>query len=255
MDSQNKQILMEAMNELIVNMNFDSNRSNEVFSIMETQCKYYYNNKANYNSLSDINKLIIKDCFDYMRKHEGKKQLTPGREQNTPPGWSGIKEKNTDFDKMLNAAKNDFEKSINGNRPAEIDFSASAGEFPGERTLKKTLEDREKDLLKITNHYQNKREAEKWIRPEGDENITMTVKENEPAKLKINETVELKDIEITEKKQKRVTFDDLIDNSSKIQLPPITDKNLDNVDIVEKLNIILKRQEKIMIHLGLKINR
>ena len=260
MDSQNKQILMDAINELIhnSNLNFDPGRSNEVFSIMETQCNYYNNNKANYNSLSDINKLIIKDCFDYMRKHEGKKKIMPGREQNAPPGWSGIKEKNTDFDKMLNAAKNDFDKSINGNRPAEIDFSASAGEFPSdnvEKTLKKTLEDREKDLLKITNHYQNKRDAEKWIKPEG-ENIAMSVSESEPEKLIINETVELNDIELTEKKErKKVTFNDFIDNSNKIQLPPISNKNSDNTDIIEKINVLLKRQEKIMNHLGMSINR
>ena len=127
MDIQNKQILMDAVNELIhnANVNFDPSRSNEVFSLMETQCRYYNENKANYNSLSDINKLIIKDCYDYMQKHRGgKKQIMPGKIQNTPPSWNGIKEKNTDFNRMLNAHKEDFEKSIKGNIPAEIDFSA-----------------------------------------------------------------------------------------------------------------------------------
>ena len=85
---------------------------------------------------------------------------------------SDIKRKNRDqFEMQLKAQQDNFNDTINVKPPTNIDFSDKSQDGPIvniNNVINQTLEDREKELMKITKQYQSKK-AKQWLNQNGDD--------------------------------------------------------------------------------------
>ena len=85
---------------------------------------------------------------------------------------SDIKRKNRDqFEMQLKAQQDNFNDTINVKPPTNIDFSDKSQDGPIvniNNVVNQTLEDREKELMKITNQYQSKK-AKQWLKQNNEE--------------------------------------------------------------------------------------
>lgn len=190
MDIENKQLLGE-MVELMITENKMRNPK-EVMNFLNERCNYHWERKPLNFSANELNKNILNECYNYIRKNIGNTIRKDTPDNKMAPVYTGIKEKNTDFDAMYNAYKNDFERVRDGNRPKAIDFSATSDDFPTSKNVddlvSQSLKDREKELENMQKHY-NKEQAEKWL---NNEKTTEVPDMNDPPKLVIHEKEEKK---------------------------------------------------------------
>ena len=235
MDNENKQLLGE-MVELMINENSIDNPK-AVMIFLNERCKYHWERKPSYYNINDINKQILNDCYNYMRKSKENTVRQEIPQNKMVPIYTGIKEKNTDFDAMYNAYKEDFKRVSEGNKPKAIDFSAESGDFPTKNMddlLSQTLEDRERELKNMQKHY-NKDKAEKWLKNEKVDNVPVI--NNEPPKLVIHDK--------EEKEEKKVRFAISPDTTQQIISPNIDSiisrmKKKDNSEEMKEVINILK---------------
>ncbi len=196
MDIENKQLLGEMMELMIAESGIKNNGKKEVMIFLDDRCKYYWERKSVYKNINDVNKDILNDCYNYIRKSKENTVREDIPRSKLIPVYTGIKEKNDDFDAMYNAYKDDFKRVSEGNKPKEIDFSATSNDFPNSKNvddlLSQTLEDRSKELESMQKHYtQDKEEAKRWLNNEKVENISIN-KNSEAPKLVIHEKEEKK---------------------------------------------------------------
>ena len=190
MDIENKQLMGE-MVELMIQQERVTDNKKEVMIFLNERCNYHWEYRKS-NDMNEINKNILNECYNYIRKKKENTVRKDIPENKMVPIYTGIKEKNTDFDSMLNAYKQDFERVRDGNRPKAIDFSATSNDFPDSKNVdvlvSQTLKDREKELENMQKHY-NKEQAEKWL---NNEATTEVPDLNGPPKLVIHEKEEKK---------------------------------------------------------------
>jgi len=196
MDIENKQLLGEMMDLMITENGIKNNKKKEVMIFLNERCSYHWERKPSYYNINDINKNILNECYNYIRKSKDNGVREDIPRNKLIPEYTGIKEKNDDFDTMYNAYKDDFKRVSEGNKPKEIDFSATSDDFPNSKNvdvlLSQTLEDRSKELEDMQKHYnKDKEEAERWLSNEKVENIPIN-KNIGPPKLVIHEREEKK---------------------------------------------------------------
>ena len=183
--------------------------------------------------------------------------MSKQKKQTNPNDLSQIhSKKGNDFDLRLKEHETNFNTLINGNKPGEIDFSDNVEEDEAipednmEYIMNQTLADRQKELSRITQSY-NQDEAKTAE--------SLNTKETS-MKLNISESVPLNDVKNL--KQKRVTFkDEKMPKNEKIRNNEIIKEiksfieeqkiNDINDKILERLSIIEKNQNKLLKHFGL----
>ena len=144
------------------------------------------------------------------------------------------------FDRSLAQKKKDFSEGINLKKPKEIDFTDGSEDFPVgnlDVIMNQTLADRKKEKQQITLGFSNSKqeEAAKWLN------------NGETPKIKILDNVKIEK-EIM-KPKKKVRFEakengekNVVTNFfSKLKM-----KKDNSNDIIEKLDIIISNQEKII---------
>ena len=243
MNIENKQLLGE-MVELMITENKMKN-PREVMNFLNDRCKYHWERKADNININELNKNILNECYNYIRRSKENKVRRDVPENKMVPIYTGIKEKNTDFDSMLNAYKQDFERVRDGNRPKAIDFSATSTDFPDSKNVdvlvSQSLKDREKELENMQKHY-NKEKAEEWLNNDKTTDIpTLTG----PPKLVIHE-----------KEDKKVRFAISPETTNQIMSPNIDSiigrmkKREESEGMKEVINIlkeILATQKEILL--------
>lgn len=224
MDIENKQLLGEMMDLMISENGIKNNKKKEVMIFLNERCSYHWERKPSYYNINDINKNILNECYNYIRKSKDNGVREDIPRNKLIPKYTGIKEKNDDFDTMYNAYKDDFKRVSEGNKPKEIDFSATSDDFPNSKNvdvlLSQTLEDRSKELEDMQKHYnKDKEKAERWLSNEKVENIPIN-KNSGPPKLVIHE-----------REEKRVRFAISPETTSQI-LPETTSQISPNIDSI-----------------------
>jgi len=144
------------------------------------------------------------------------------------------------FDKNLAKKQKDFEDGITLKKPKEIDFSDGSEDFPIDNLdviMNQTLADRQKELEQITSGFSKKQqeEATKWLN------------NGETPKIKILDNVGLENEVIKPTKKVRFkTNDNGEKNAVTNFFSKLKIKKENNSDIIEKLDIIISNQEKIL---------
>ena len=199
----------------------------------------YHNNRFNYKNLQDMNKNILTDCFKFISNKNTE------IEKNTmvlkpPPSNHGfqspsdnIRQQQKNNDGAFDSYKKQYDTMLNPKKPKEIDFSDTIEDQPIQNIdsiMNQTLEDREKELERITNTYSEK--PPDWIKP--PENNQRP--ENQPMKLIIEDTPTKSRQSIL--KQKKVTFDLNKTNEHPIQ----TEKPKESITVNKLLNKLKIKQ-------------
>ena len=167
----------------------------------------YHSNRFNYKNLQDMNKNILTDCFKFI-SNENKEIEKNTMVLKPPPSNHGfqspsdnVRQQQIHNDGAFDSYKKQYDTMLNPKKPKEIDFSDTIEDQPIQNIdsiMNQTLEDREKELERITNTYSEK--PPDWIKP--PENNQRP--ENQPMKLIIEDTPTKSTQSIL--KQKKVTF-------------------------------------------------
>jgi len=246
--NSNKELLYELLQSVITENNFSINIQTLV-SLIDNQCNEYESKKQNFQGLSEINKIILDNCYKFFLENQ-LNQVSNISEVNDNDLF---KKKNT-FDDKFNIVKNDFDNMIKLKKPDEIKFEdAEEPEMPPENLetiMNQTLADRENELSMITQKYsnENKQKAEEWINknksPEENtstlENINIKITEPEKKKKKVSFEIPIEPFDVFNKLKKKEPQN----NSTNKQLnKKIIDKS---ETIIENQKLILKNQNIIL---------
>ena len=144
------------------------------------------------------------------------------------------------FEKNLAAKQKDFTEKINLKKPKEIDFTDGGENFPIgnlDVIMNQTLADRQRELEQITSGFskQQQEEASKWLN--NGETPKIKILDNVGIENEIIKTPKKVRFNVTESGEK---------NSVKNFLNKLKVKKESNSDIIEKLDIIISNQEKIL---------
>ena len=246
--NSNKELLYELLQSVITENNFSINIQTLV-SLIDNQCNEYESKKQNFQGLSEINKIILDNCYKFFLENQ-LNQVSNISEVNDNDLF---KKKNT-FDDKFNIVKNDFDNMIKLKKPDEIKFEdAEEPEMPPENLetiMNQTLADRENELSMITQKYsnENKQKAEEWINknksPEENtstlENINIKITEPEKKKKKVSFEIPIEPFDVFNKLKKKEPQN----NSTNKQL---NKEIIDNSEtIIENQKLILKNQNIIL---------
>ena len=199
----------------------------------------YHNNRFNYKNLQDRNKNILTDCFKFI-SNENKEIEKNTMVLKPPPSNHGfqspsdnVKQQQLHNDGAFDSYKKQYDTMLNPKKPKEIDFSDTIEDQPIQNIdsiMNQTLEDRQKELERITNTYSEK--PPDWIKP--PENNQRP--ENQPMKLIIEDTPTKSTQSIL--KQKKVTFNLNTTNEHPIQ----TEKPKESIAVNKLLNKLKIKQ-------------
>ena len=208
-------------------------------NFFNNRLEIYHNNRFNYKNLQDMNKNILTDCFKFI-SNENKEIEKNTMVLKPPPSNHGfqspsdnVRQQQIHNDKAFDSYKKQYDTMLNPKKPKEIDFSDTIEDQPIQNIdfiMNQTLEDREKELERITNTYSEK--PPDWIKP--PENNQRP--ENQPMKLIIEDTPTKSTQSIL--KQKKVTF-----NLNKTNEHPIqTEKTKESITVNKLLNKLKIKQ-------------
>ena len=232
--NENKEMLWDLIIDICNDNSFKVN-GEELKNFLDRRCSYYHGQRfefTNYN-LNDINKEIIGQCYNFILSKQQ-------RNRPTNIKMNGSLSKRELFDKNLAIKQKDFEEGITLKKPKDIDFSDGSEDFPIDNLdviMNQTLADRQKELEQITSGFSKKQqeEATKWLN------------NGETPKIKILENVGLKnEVVKPEKKVRFKTKDNGEKNAVTNFFSKLKVKKENNSDIIEKLDIIISNQEKIL---------
>ena len=172
------------------------------------QLERYHEKRFNYKNLQDMNKQLLSSCFQFISNENRKIEkntmvLKPPPNHGFQSPSDNIKQKQNNNDEAFDSYKKQYDTMLNPNKPKEIDFSDTIEDQPIQNIdsiVNQTLEDREKELMKITNTYSDK--PPDWIKPPENKQTS----KNEPMKLIIEDTP-LSNQPSSILKQKKVKFD------------------------------------------------
>tara|TARA_B100000963_G_scaffold144839_1_gene126137 strand:- start:3483 stop:4265 length:783 start_codon:yes stop_codon:yes gene_type:complete len=235
--NENKEMLWDLIIDICNDNSFQVN-GEELKQFLDGRCGYYHGQRfefPNFN-LNDINKEIIGQCYNFILS---KQQNTRINKSSNIKMQDPLNKREL-FNKNLAEKQKAFEDGITLKKPKEIDFSDGGEDFPIgnlDVIMNQTLADRQKELEQITSKYSKSQqeEATRWLN------------NSETPKIKIFDNVSVENEVI--KQQKKVRFEvkekgekNAVTNFfSKLKM-----KKEDNNDIIEKLDIIISNQEKIL---------
>ena len=215
------------------------NENNEKISINDKtqlkqfitqQCYYYHNKRFDFsNDINEMNKKIIDSSFGYYnqmieqkkalkkREEESKKrqqQVTAQFKNNMQSVMPNMMDRPVNIVNTSNITleyekqKNDFNSHIKP-KQKEIDFTDPNKDKPINNLdiiMNQTLADRQKELMQITQQYNNTKQTKEWLNTKINNKSDFTP--SEPIEiLKIDKSSDLKlETQEIKKQEKRVTF-------------------------------------------------
>tara|TARA_B100001093_G_scaffold140_1_gene232 strand:- start:11235 stop:11951 length:717 start_codon:yes stop_codon:yes gene_type:complete len=222
---ENVNILIGVLSSEYPDMKKDKQFINHFYSQIEN----IYNNRYSIGNLQQQNKILLSTCMKFYNKN---KPIV-------------LKKKSNKQTSSFNDYENSYNKLLNPNKPKDIDFSDTILDEPIsniDNIMNQTLEDREKELYKITNQY-NGTNTKNWLK---------STETRETPKIKIL------DDKSEQKKERRVRFeiqeknepdieDDISNLLNKLKKKGETiEKNETNTNILEKLDEIKNNQLKML---------
>ena len=233
-NNENKEMLWDLIIDICNDNSFQVN-GEELKQFLDERCVYYHGQRfefPNFN-LNDINKEIIGQCYNFiLSKQERSKSKNIKIEEPL--------NKRDLFDRDLVQKQKDFTEGINLKKPKEIDFTDGSEDFPIGNLgviMNQTLADRQKELEQITSTFSKSQqeEASKWLN------------NGETPKIKILDNVKMQNEIIKPKKKVRFeTTENGEKNAVTNFFSKLKVKKESNNDIIEKLDIIISNQEKII---------
>ena len=236
--NENKEMLWDLIIDICNDNSFQVN-GEELKNFLDRRCGYYHGQRfefPNFN-LNDINKEIIGQCYNFILSKQ--KNMRPNSSSNIK-----IQEplnKRELFEKNLAAKQKDFTESINLKKPKEIDFTDGGEDFPIgnlDVIMNQTLADRQKELEQITSGFSKTKqeEAAKWLN------------NGETPKIKILDNISTDNEIIKPVKKVRFREEEEKDDKNAVNnfFSKLKIKKENNNDIIEKLNVIISNQEKIL---------
>jgi len=180
----NKQILWEVLNGMIDGNNLEIQNINQFRDFFENQCKNYHAKRFDYGGLSEINKLIVSGCFQYLTKMSQESKLIMFRDYEKFGNKNLVK--SIQIGKRYEEHETNFKKLMNNKKPGEIDFSENADEPIGnmENEESRLMEQREAELNNITHTYDTN-DSIKWLNSGGVPKLK--IHDDEQIKLEIGE--------------------------------------------------------------------
>ena len=107
----NVQILWEVLNGLISDNQLKISNIDEFRGYFDHKCKQYHVKRFEYSGLSDINKHIVAECFEYLKKASQDSKLIMFREYEQYGNKNVIK--NLQIGKRYEEHQNNFKTMIN----------------------------------------------------------------------------------------------------------------------------------------------
>ena len=230
---QNKELLFELLSSVIQENGFLVDITT-LEKLIDEQCDNFETKKQNFNDLSEINKIILDNCYKFLLETQLKQTA----------GISVVNDndlfKKDNMDTNFKIAKKNFETMISLKKPEEINFEDIVEEeMPPENLetiMNQTLADRQRELENITQKYSNSniKKAEDWInqdKPKNEKKVTFQ-----------EDVLEINNEE---------TFDEPLENFNifsklKKKSPP-PPSNEDQIKINKKnIKILLENQEKLL---------
>ena len=235
--NENKEMLWDLIIDICGDNSFKIN-GEELKNFLDGRCGYYHGQRFEFPdfNLNDINKEIIGQCYNFILSKQ--QNMRTNKLSNVK-----IEEplnKREIFEKNLAAKQKDFTEKINLKKPKEIDFTDGGENFPIgnlDVIMNQTLADRQRELEQITSGFskQQQEEASKWLN--NGETPKIKILDNVGIENEIIKTPKKVRFNVTESGEK---------NSVKNFLNKLKVKKESNSDIIEKLDIIISNQEKIL---------
>ena len=188
--------------------NRQSVRRPNFVDFFNNKLKNYHERRFNYRDLQDMNKNLLSDCFQYISNQN--REIEKSTMVLKPPPSSHTfqtpsdnihqqksqQKSNSSFDSY----KQQYDTMLNPKKPNDIDFSDTIEDEPIQNLdsiINQTLEDRAKELQRITTTYNDK--PPDWIKPStqdtlpinnnNNNNTNNNNTNNEPMKLIIEDDV------------------------------------------------------------------
>ncbi len=235
----NKQMLLE-----LCSSNGINTVDREFQTFFDRVCINYNENRLEYNSIQEINKRILEECFYFSQQiteaRSKKKQIErpPPVQQVYSSGTTELKtldskdlriQKDSEFTMKLKSREEAFKSLISKPVPEQVTFEDKNQDVPSQNLdvlMKQSLADREKELQLILNNKGDKK-AEEWLKP-----IETSDKPKEQKKVSFN---------LEEPKNERQEVVNLLS-----KLKPKQSVENENNEIINLLKKVLENQEKIL---------
>ena len=235
----NKQMLLE-----LCSSNGINTIDREFQTFFDRLCINYNENRLEYNSIQEINKRILEECFYFSQQiteaRSKKKQIErpPPVQQVYSSGTTELKtldskdlriQKDSEFTMKLKSREEAFKSLISKPVPEQVTFEDKNQDVPSQNLdvlMKQSLADREKELQLILNNKGDKK-AEEWLKP-----IETSDKPKEQKKVSFN---------LEEPKNERQEVVNLLS-----KLKPKQSVQNENNEIINLLKKVLENQEKIL---------
>ena len=235
----NKQMLLE-----LCSSNGINTVDREFQTFFDRVCINYNENRLEYNSIQEINKRILEECFYFSQQiteaRNKKKQIErpPQVQQVYSSGTTELKtldskdlriQKDSEFTMKLKSREEAFKSLISKPVPEQVTFEDKNQDVPSQNLdvlMKQSLADREKELQLILNNKGDKK-AEEWLKP-----IETSDKPKEQKKVSFN---------LEEPKNERQEVVNLLS-----KLKPKQSVQNENNEIINLLKKVLENQEKIL---------
>ena len=235
----NKQMLLE-----LCSSNGINTVDREFQTFFDRVCINYNENRLEYNSIQEINKRILEECFYFSQQiteaRSKKKQIErpPPVQQVYSSGTTELKtldskdlriQKDSEFTMKLKSREVAFKSLISKPVPEQVTFEDKNQDVPSQNLdvlMKQSLADREKELQLILNNKGDKK-AEEWLKP-----IETSDKPKEQKKVSFN---------LEEPKNERQEVVNLLS-----KLKPKQSVQNENNEIINLLKKVLENQEKIL---------
>jgi hypothetical protein len=165
--SVNSNINKELLFDLLSSVVDDNGFLIDIFtlqSFLDKECDIFEKNKSQYNSLSEINKIILNNTYKFLLENQLKNTTSISVINEVD-----LFDKDNKLNDNFKIAKENFENTITLKKPDEIKFKDDIDyDLPPENLeniMNQTLADRANELNNITLKYsdENKKKAENWI--------------------------------------------------------------------------------------------
>ena len=179
--------------------NKQSIRHEKFVDFFNNKLKDYHERRFNYTNLEEMNKHMVSDCYQYI-SHQNReiekdtivlKTQSASHTFQTPSNNIKQQQFNDSNDGLFDTYKKQYDTLLNPKKPNKIDFSDTIEDQPIQNIgsiVNQTLEDRQKELERITNTYSET--PPDWANPPIQDNNTF--KETQPMKLVIEDSVPTK---------------------------------------------------------------
>jgi len=243
----NIQILWEVLNGLISDNELKISNMENFRDYFDNKCKEYHVKRFDYNGLSDINKHIVSECFEYLRKASQDSKLVMFREFEEYGNKNIIK--NLQVGKRYEEHQNNFKSMINAKKPNEVDFAENT-DIPinnMDDAMSKRMEERDAELNNITHKYNQNHDSIKWLNNNsGEIPPKLTIHEKEkPVSILNNKLKAPEEYNKEKKEKKKVKFkSDFLNNINGVKQNEIDQEEKKDKEIKEKANIFQNLTEK-----------